>query len=105
MEWQQEECWDEEYPSSVEPSLNLREIISEGVTAMEHQEGITTERATESAATSQPLATARTLSSDENELEDNVDPDEDSQCGRINYGNDEPQTVCELSDEDSFAGV
>ena len=104
MERQQEECWDEEYPSSVEPTLNLRGIISEGVTAMEHQEGLIPE----SAATNQPLATARTLSSDENELEDNVDPeqettDEDSQCGRIN--NDEPQMVYELSDEDSFAGV
>ena len=84
MEWQQEECWDEEYPSPVE------------VTTMEHQEGLTAE----SAATNLQLTT--TLSSDENEYVDREQETtvEDSQCDMNNH----EQRGCEWSGEDNFAG-
>ena len=70
------------------------------MTMMEGQEGLIPE----SSAMNQPLAAARTLSSDENELEDNVDPeqetmDEDLQCDCINQGiKNNKQKGCEWSD-------
>ena len=81
MEWQQEECWDEEYPSPVE------------VTTMEHQEGLTAESA----------AVTTTLSSDENEyvVREQETTVEDS---RYDINSDE-QRGCEWSGEDNFAGV
>ena len=104
--------WDEEYSSSLEPFLNLREI---GVTAIEHPEELTAE----SAAINllhlglPQLAAARTLFSDENESEDNVDPeqeatDEDSpQCGMTINSDECPdeQRGYEWSDEENCAGL
>ena len=101
---------DEEYSSSVEPEvepqfLNLRGM---GVTTIEHLKELTTESA---AMNLPPLELSPSLSSDENESEDNVDPeqeitDEDSQWSTINSDEcPDEQRGYEWSDEENFAGL